>query len=1027
MTRKKDEKTLPKDGGAEQKFGLSLNENPELARLLAELDAVSEEQATNNDLNTAERLLAEIEHAIEMEAAAAGDTAESKEAAVKQAETFSATARATNALLKSWLGGEDEEASTSEAPVTSALPEVPDALSAILESPDEVSALPPITEDAPIQKTTPALPTPETTTKKTIPAEAPLEPEEPESSPLSPEELSYILSTLETPPPAVVSKNLVEIFNELNSQRLVAGRRGNNTIATLSPDEKLRAKYEAGFASIKTIRKSELGKIPGNQLIEILSNPQKKENTVLLEKIVKNYAEASGLDEKAVRQIFQQQENKLRQEAQKKIAGSKSFKKEAGKALAKSALYIGGGIGISIATGGLASFFSPLAIGAIRLADIHLVGKKTRKEEEEKLQEIRQELTENESAQKDYLKGFFADLAIAKQLQLGQNREGSLADCLTVNPDILENVSTVEVAFDTRGLEALEQHYNLLNRTNADWLDKHPWANKAVKGVDKLFLAGGSSAGEKTVTSAALFGIGQALRYGGAGAWGRRVVSGLAGAKLGAVGAEYLSGKKGWGEKINTEKYIIDQEAEANDIFEKFKELESEKTNLDSKKYKRNAVKTAGVIAGALAGIALGEAAGAAAHKIGSWWQNEPAPSTSSTEVASVETGTAPAAIAKLEHTEFIPPKEQLGLATIGKGEGIEHALHRQLEANAKELGYAGDLENKNALHHWAGMRAHQIAIDEHYVDPKTGAEIRVAGGGIGHAQYLLDNKNHVHEFIDSKPVGEHGAMIAKEFEYLENKPGTAAAEVTAPAVTAESPISVTATEKILSNIDAKYPGSAEILQTAAMETTGQTDQEKLAVLTDYFYHHPEFKPSVGLIELVSSHDQSAEKLLEFLDHPEVAGNAKLIGLINTNDIFRNQKNIADWLEVLHGSALGRSQGVGGSLERVFQTNGLNGYYKKEFNMPDFEVSQTHVSAFTGDVTFKTPTPINLGLTKGQAPLIDWLYDPSKNSFRATVNFRGQLLGEVFAAKPGENDPNQILVRTFESLLDKLKDKIAGK
>ena len=1040
-------------GEAEQTFGSSLGDNPELTKLFAELNAAPEEPSTNLDLGEAKKLITELEATIQAEVGAAGDTAESTEATAEAVQDFSLAAIAARALLDSWLadgaGTEDgeeyedengEETDETEKPIIPIEPvvpapditEAPEKKTATLSTPEEDRPIP-VEETAPIpvaetttQETVPLPPTPESTSEKTetaVPSTEFINPESPLlTSELTPEKLLHILDSLETPSPLVTRKSIVEIFNELNSRRLVAQRTGEDNVATLSAAEKMRAQDEAGFVSVETV-KSGLSELPETRLMEILSDPQKEGNAGLLTELIRNYAEASGLDNKETQRIFQQQEKKLRREAQQRLAEGKSLKKEMGKALAKSALYIGGGVGISLATGGLASFFSPLAIGAIRSADIYLTAKKNKKEGGAKLQEIRQELANDESAKGAYLEEFFADLAVAKQLQLGQNQEGSLADCLTANPDILGNISEDEKAGDIRGLEILEKHYNLLNKANTGWLNNHPWANKAIKGLDKVFLAGGSSAGEKTVTSAALFGIGQALRYGGAGAWGRRTVSGLAGAKLGAIGAEYLSGKSGWGEKIDVEKHIIDQEAEADAIFEKFKELKSEKTNLDSKKYKRNAVKTAGVIAGALAGIALGEAASATTHKISSWLQGEAAPVT---DAGSASTETAPPAAAKVEQADLMPQKEQLALATIGKGEGIEHALHRQLEANAKELGYAGDLENKSALHHWAGMRAHQIAVAEHYVDPKTGAEVRVSGAGIGHAQYILDDNGHIHEFIDGHQTGESGTIAAKAFEYAYEKP-TTPATIISEATPEAGHISEGNVTASLNNLDAKYPGSAELITQATMETTGHANQQELIDVTDYFYHHPNFKPSAGLIELVTSHDPQANRLLGFLEHHQVADNLKMVELINSNDIFADTKNMPNWLEVFLGSTEGRNEGVASSLERIFHNNGLSDHYKSEFHMPDFQVSQTHASAFTGDIAFKTPAPLNSMLTGGKPAMIDWLYDPSKGSFRATINFRGQLIGEAFAPQPGDNNPNRILTRTFESLLDKLKDKVAGK
>ncbi|MEN9582143.1 MAG: hypothetical protein RL641_97, partial [Candidatus Parcubacteria bacterium] len=70
--------------------------------------------------------------------------------------------------------------------------------------------------------------------------------------------------------------------------------------------------------------------------------------------------------------------------------------------------------------------------------------------------------------------------------------------------------------------------------------------------------------------------------------------------------------------------------------------------------------------------------------------------------------------------------------AYIQKGEGIEHALRRQIEHNpdiAKELGWDGK-GGDAGLHKFSGNAAHKLAIEEGYVDPKTGNEVRVKYSG---------------------------------------------------------------------------------------------------------------------------------------------------------------------------------------------------------------------------------------------------------------------------------------------------------
>jgi hypothetical protein len=79
--------------------------------------------------------------------------------------------------------------------------------------------------------------------------------------------------------------------------------------------------------------------------------------------------------------------------------------------------------------------------------------------------------------------------------------------------------------------------------------------------------------------------------------------------------------------------------------------------------------------------------------------------------------------------------------AYIKKGEGIEHALRRQIENNpdlAKQLGWNGDPNDTAGLRKFSGNAAHKLAISEGYVDPKTGNEVRVNFGGDKNAFYEI-------------------------------------------------------------------------------------------------------------------------------------------------------------------------------------------------------------------------------------------------------------------------------------------------
>lgn len=86
---------------------------------------------------------------------------------------------------------------------------------------------------------------------------------------------------------------------------------------------------------------------------------------------------------------------------------------------------------------------------------------------------------------------------------------------------------------------------------------------------------------------------------------------------------------------------------------------------------------------------------------------------------------------ASAQHADASAPQannleDQLKLATVRRGEGVEHALIRQLLANPQAYGFQGDIAKKRVVKKWAGRRAHLMAVRAGYFDWKFGAEIRV-------------------------------------------------------------------------------------------------------------------------------------------------------------------------------------------------------------------------------------------------------------------------------------------------------------
>ncbi len=99
---------------------------------------------------------------------------------------------------------------------------------------------------------------------------------------------------------------------------------------------------------------------------------------------------------------------------------------------------------------------------------------------------------------------------------------------------------------------------------------------------------------------------------------------------------------------------------------------------------------------------------------------------------------------------------EEFELGKIKKGQGIEHALIRQLIVKKQEYGYVGDVNNKAQITKWAETQAHKIAIKMGYVDTETGREVRVRP--IDKAAYILENKDgniSIKEYLLNKKTGK--------------------------------------------------------------------------------------------------------------------------------------------------------------------------------------------------------------------------------------------------------------------------------
>ncbi len=104
----------------------------------------------------------------------------------------------------------------------------------------------------------------------------------------------------------------------------------------------------------------------------------------------------------------------------------------------------------------------------------------------------------------------------------------------------------------------------------------------------------------------------------------------------------------------------------------------------------------------------------------------------------------------------------------------MTHALKRQILDDPNKWGYKGSLDDQAALDKWATIKARDIAIQNHYIDPKTGLEVRVKDigpvGAEGNPAYYLDPTGRVYELTPnaqgSYQVVGGGVGTVNPYEY---------------------------------------------------------------------------------------------------------------------------------------------------------------------------------------------------------------------------------------------------------------------
>jgi len=134
-------------------------------------------------------------------------------------------------------------------------------------------------------------------------------------------------------------------------------------------------------------------------------------------------------------------------------------------------------------------------------------------------------------------------------------------------------------------------------------------------------------------------------------------------------------------------------------------------------------------------------------------------PAEQQTEQPQVATQTEIAVQKQFEHI-----KE---LATIKRGEGIEHTLIRQLENEPKTFGFKGDPTNALKLHRWAQREAHLSAIRNHFVNPTTGDETHVLYNSEHPSEYILNPDGSIHAVNQHEYTYNQAQELKKQIEEM--------------------------------------------------------------------------------------------------------------------------------------------------------------------------------------------------------------------------------------------------------------------
>jgi hypothetical protein len=244
--------------------------------------------------------------------------------------------------------------------------------------------------------------------------------------------------------------------------------------------------------------------------------------------------------------------------------------------------------------------------------------------------------------------------------------------------------------------------------------------------------------------------------------------------------------------------------------------------------------------------------------------------------------------------------QETLNMATVRNGEGVEHVLRRQLEANPGKFGFKGDMTNKAAVHEWSGGKAEVIAVDQKYRMGNTESWVRDMGpkGPEGNPAYVLDldasGKPSIHEYFEGKASGTGG--LNSPYEYSHNSPISSQRYISAIDNTPEQ---VTNTNS--GGIKAEFVDTSKIQGQPASKVAATPSSEIIS----------SSKPTISSLEQTRHISDVYEKNIEHLFPENTMGNWTDLRTLSASQIFGLKEP-------------GRLLGLTNYLHKLEEVTGLN-------------------------------------------------------------------------------------------------------